>query len=528
MGIKELFRPPKVVLAVEGKVQPPGALSAVGSDADTGLFKSLSPDYLWNPPYGKPRHDDVVLERKLCRNAYIASIVWTFANEVSTTDFEIVVKSQYVKEGKPVRDFEKDQRRILDFFDNPNGNDESFGMLLQKVVTDILEVEAGVLVKVFNLKGEMVQLVSSDGATFLKNPDPHGYYGNRDEIIPFTTIQYDPKEHRYINVPLYAGKEDLLKYNVSDRAAYFQYGSYVGFPVPFGRREVLYMSRNPRTDSTYALPAAAILGDVLYTLIYGSGYNNAFYTNNNLPDGILEMVGANFDQMQAWKEQYEKNFVVKDSFGNKVKKFFKLHVTNSPSKFTPFMLEPQVMQVLEQQQWFIKLVWATFGIPGEEMGFTDSTHGKAVGEGQTAVHKRKAIMPLLRLIEYHVNTQIMSEFGVPELEFKFKCFDVDEEIKKQTLYGLQLQNNLVTPNELRALEGKPPIEGETGDLTNSEREKESQEAMLDAKTPPGQKTNVRKEEAALAGPLDALYDAAEKELLEAVSSLDNDMLGRIR
>lgn len=514
-----------VLVTVEGKAQ---AVSAIGL-SEEGVIKTLSPDYLWKPPYGIPRYDDVVLERQLCRTAYIASIVWTLAQEVGTTDFEIRVKKQFMKDGKPVRDFSKDQERITEFFDNPNGNEESMGQLLQKVVTDILEIESGVLVKVFNQKGEMVQLMAVDGGTILKNPDEHGYFGNRDEFIPFTSVQYDPKERRYKQVQLFNGGKDLDAFNVKDRAAYFQFGNYIGFPIPFGRREIVYMSRNARTDLSYALPAAAILGDVLYTLIYGSAYNNAFYTNNNMPDGILEMVGSLEPQMKSFKEQFETKFIVKDGFGNKIKKFFKIHITNTPTKFTPFMIDPATMQVLQQQEWFIKLVWACFGIPGEEMGFTDSTHGKAVGEGQTAVHKRKAIAPLLRLIEYHMNTQVMPEFGVKELEFAFKQVDIDEEIKKQSLYALQLQNNLKTPNEIRAEEGLPPIDHELGNKTGMEKEQEQfeQQTAADKQNKPEQKS-VASEEQALADPLDDFYREAEQKLLEAVEDLDKNMLERIR
>lgn len=508
---------------------------------ETAIIKPLSPDYLWNPPYGRPRYDDVVLERNLCKTAYIKSIVWTLANEVATTDYEIVPKKQYVKNGVPVRDFSKDQERILEFFDNPNGNDENLNMLLQKVTTDILEIESGVIVKVFNPAGQMVQLLAVDGATILKNPDEHGYYGNRDDIIPFTSVVYDSKQGRYVQTPSFrlnskeSYKEDLDRFNVKDRAAYFQFGHYVGMPIPFGKREIVYMSRNPRTDTTYAYPPAAILGDVLYTLIYGSSYNNAFYTNNNLPDGILTLLGAQEQQLRSFKEQFENKFVVKDSFGNSVKKFFKLHVTASPVDFKPFMLEPAVMQVLEQQQWFIKLVWACFGIPGEEMGFTDSTGSKNVSESQTAVHKRKAIQPILRLIEYHINSQIMPEFGVKELEFKFKSFDLDEEIKKQTLYQLQMQNNIITPNEIRALEGKQSL-GTEGNKTSMERQAEqfamNNDALRnnqDSAAGDVQKKSLpSKEEQDMKGPLDDLYDEVEQQLLTSIAALDNDVLGRLR
>lgn len=526
-SLKTFFRQTPIITTAEIKNNAVSELAS--GDSERGVIKTLSPDYLWNPPYGKPRYDDVVLERKLCKNAYIYSIIATLSDEVSTAEYDICVKKQYMKDGVPTGDYEGKRQEIMNFFDNPNGNDESFNTLLKKVTTDILEIESGVFVKVFTPAGKMVQLMAGDGATFLKNPDLHGYYGNRDDFIPFTTIQYDQKEHRYVQVPTFKEEKDLSAYNVSERAAYFQYGQYVGFPVPFGKREIVYISRNVRTDATYARPPVQILGDVLYTLVYGSGYNNAFYTNNNLPDGILEMVGSLPEQVKSFKEQYENNFVVKDAYGNKIKKFFKMHITNSPTKYTPFLQSPQVMQVLEQQAWFVKLVWACFQIPGDEMGFTDSTNGKNVGDGQAKVHKRKAIEPLLRLLEYHINTQIMTEFGTPELEFKFKTFDLEEELLKQQLYQLQLANNLTTINEIRMLEGKAPLDG--GDETTAQRteRQQNEQALLNKKDDfsPNTKSHVP-EENILTDSLTDYYKGIEESMQQELERLDNDLLGKLR
>jgi hypothetical protein len=520
----------------ENTAQPPPGKQTAASileNTEAGLFKAYAPDYLYNPPYGRPRKDDVILLRNLCKNAYVQSIVWTMGDEVAHTEYEIGYKKQYIKEGKPTIDKQADIDAITTFFDNPNGNDESFNLILKKTVTDILEMEAGVWNKVFDGKGKFQQLFAIDGATILKNPDQYGYYGNRDELVPWFSFQWDETSHQYFKVPVFKDAKDLDRYSMKDRAAYFQYGNYIGFPVPFGRREIVYISRNPRTDSTYARPPAAILGDVLYTLLYGSSYNNAFYVNNNVPDGVISIMNANANEIEAFKEQFYNTYRVKDTYGNRVKQFFKMPFTNTEVKFTPFLLDPAVMQILEQQGWFIKLVWACFGVTPDEMGFTDSTGSKNVSNQQSNIVKRKSIEPLLRLLEYHINTQVMSEFNCPELEFKFHERDLDDDLKKYQLYQLQLSTNMATVNELRSREGLAPLAD--GDKTASEKQADQFQQGLEAKPSPfGGKAeeksapaSVKPEETAIKEPLIDFYDEAGKEITALIRTLDNETLSKV-
>lgn len=542
MELKNLFRGRKATTKENTAQPPPQGQNAgqIAIDSENALFKAFAPDYLYNPPYGRPRKDDIVLLRNLCKNAYVQSIVWTLSDEVSHTEFDIVLKKQFIKAGKPEVDKHDEAQRILEWFQNPNGNEESFNQILKKVVTDILELDSGVMVKVFNGKGQFQQLYAVDGGTILKNPDQYGYYGHRDEFLPWFTFQWDEKTHQYFKVPIFKDAKDLDRYLMKDRAAYFQYGNYIGFPVPFGRREIVYVSRNPRTDSTYARPPAAILGDVLYTLIYGSSYNNAFYVNNNVPDGVISIMNASANEIEAFKEQFYNTYRVKDTYGNKVKQFFKMPFTNTEVKFTPFLLDPAVMQILEQQQWFIKLVWAVFGITPDEMGFTDASGSKNVSNQQNTIQKRKSVEPLLRLLEYHINTQVMPEFGVPELEFKFREFDLDEETKKYQLYQIMLATNMTTVNELRALEGKEPLAD--GDKTNSEKQaeqmsqnnpfggKNENDSQKEKNPPVEEKTapsSVASEEDAIKDPIVDFYDVAEEKIRGLIKELDNDQLSKV-
>lgn len=441
---------------------------------DSGIMKSYIPNFLYKPPFGYPRPFNAQLIRKLAKNGYVFSVVQTLADEISSKEWDIVVK-----EGHEGEISDEEMSNIRKWFYNPNPENESFSQLLKKMVTDILEVDAGVWVKVFNRGGEFTSIYARDGVTFLANPDPYGSIAHRADYIPRNNVFYAT-----FNSLTNANEKDspeTKKFNSTfgEAAAWYQYGWTMGaYPVPFGKREIVYVMRNPRTDSLYGRAPLEVLGEILYTLLYGSSYNLDFYLNNNMPEGIIQLVGANQETIKAFRERWERQFKKKDSFDNMRKQFFKYPVVNNDAKFTPFQLKPLEMEVIQQQEWFIKLFWACYGITSDEMGFTQDSN-KASANAQNVVVKRKVIAPLLKLIQYHINTQIIPEFGIEGIEFRFDEYDLEEDLKKHQLYQLQIGMGIKTP-EMVAEDLGVDIEK----LKKSKEEKRQQDMeMMQAKGP---------------------------------------------
>ena len=429
---------------------------------DTGYIKAfVSNDFLYKPPYGYPRYVDIPTIRALAKSPYVFMVTSTIIDEIGAIDWDIVPidRSEPDKdesEADIVEDYTapkidiaqvKRIKEVKEFFNNPNGNAESFNFLIRAAVRDILEIDAGIWVKVFNRAGKMVQLFARDGGTFLKNPDIHGYLGNRSAYVPMPG-QFEDEESKKV---FYAN-------TVVQSAAYFQYGWVAMMPIPFGTREIVYMMRNSRSDSIYGRSAVEILQDVLQTLIYGSTYNLDYFVNNNMPDGVIQLLGANQEQMNAFRERFEQQFKTKDTWGNWRKIFHKFPISNSEVKFTPFALKPQEMAIIEQQTWFTKLVWSCFGVTPSELGYTESSN-RATEMVQSKVFKRKAIRPMLRILEYHINTQIIPEFGYDDIEFKFNDYDVNEDLERHKLFEIQLRSGVKTVNEVREELGLHAVEG---------------------------------------------------------------------
>jgi len=270
-----------------------------------GIHKAYIPEFLYKPPFGYPRKENLPLIRQLAKNPYIFSVIKTLADEAASTDWDI----NYKEGVDPTPAMDKVREKMLDFFDNPNNNKESFQHILRAVIRDISELDSGIIVKTFNRKGELVELYARDGASFLKNPDMFGYIGNRAEFVMPDTSYYSvspesPDMQATIN-------NYSLKYK--EVAAYFQYGTTAyALPVPFGRREIIYIMQNPLSDSVYGRSPIQILADIITTLVYGANYNLDFYMNNNMPEGIISLMGANKDQITAFRERFDAQFREKD------------------------------------------------------------------------------------------------------------------------------------------------------------------------------------------------------------------------
>jgi len=491
---------------------------------DAGIFKSYIPKFLYKPPFGYPREENIPMIKVFAKNPYVYSVIRLIQEEAANAKWELVIEN----DGDEITlELEEKKKEIKNFFKNPNGNKEGWSHIIKTATRDILEVDSGVWVKVFNLMEEMVQIFARDGGSFLKNPDIHGYIGNRDDIIfPSTELQTmvqgDPNSIKYYDLAF------------KNKAAYFQYGWVTAsMPIPFGKREIVYFMQNPRGDSIYGTSPIAILADVILTLVYGSQYNLDFYMNSNMPEGIISLLDAKNDQIKAFRDRFNEAFTKEDtSTGFKRKQGYKVPIVNTKTEFIPFQMSAREMEIIAQQEWFTKIVWMCFGISADDMGFTEDSN-KAVSESQSKKYAKKAVKPILNLIAERINMEILPEFGVTELAFQFDDYDLDEDIRKHTLYASQIGMGIKTP-EMVAIEEKIDV----SELKRTQQENDDREVDKNKKMNEGgfngfDKTDKKADvKAKLGGELEKeltkqVEDNAKK-ILNALDTIDKGALQNVQ
>ena len=139
-----------------------------------GMPKSYIPNFYYRPPFGYPRFEDLFYYRNLAASIYVDMCETAIIDEVTSIDWTIVAEDQ---DGNEVPGKEEEIEKVKSFFNNPNTNPgESWETLIRMMLPDLLELNSGVMVKTFNMFGEMVELVARDGSAFTKNPDMFGMY----------------------------------------------------------------------------------------------------------------------------------------------------------------------------------------------------------------------------------------------------------------------------------------------------------------------------------------------------------------
>jgi len=458
-------------------IKPKGTSTVTAfEETRDGLPKAYMPNFYYRAPFGYPRYKDLNYYRQLAASIYVDMCVTAIIDEVCSVEWDIVAED---RAGNEVPGKEKDVERIQEFFYNPNTNKESWEMIVRMMLPDLLELNSGIMVKIFNMFGEMVEICSRDGMAFTKNPDPYGFYTTRADLILMKNILGEGEtQTQQMDYPAIQAEMDAV--DAQAEGAYFQYGFNTGArPIPFGRREIVWFEKKVRTDNLYGRSSMEILAKTVQTLIYAVESQLEYFNDNSIPPGVLGLEGMSGEDLKAFGQQWVQQQKVQDSLGNWKRANHKLPMVNKMPKFERLGFTNQELELIESQKWWSKLVWGAFGITATELGFTEDAKGAANQIVQTSVAKKRIIYPLLRLIEYHVNTEIIPEFGVEGIRYKYKIFDVDEEVKKWGLYKLQTESDLKTVNEVRNAEGLDELEGgdETGSMRNDRQQAEDRAAF---------------------------------------------------
>ena len=437
------------------KLKPPTGKVPENSDFDVDteeitvksqpLIKGYMPYYIYQPPFGYPRLDlNIGVIKQLGRSPYVMAVKRAIIDRITSLPWDIVL-AEGVEE---TPELTEKKLKYKKFFRNPNRNKESIEDLTRKILFDVFDYDAGVMVKVFNLMGEFDQVLTFPGQTFLINPDSHNYIGGRaDYVSPMYTPMPDNEQMR----PAYYAQ-------YGNKAAYFQYSYTAGaMPIPFGKREVIYFMLNPQSDMPYGIAPVQILQEVLLLLIYGERYNLDEFTSN-IPAGILSLMNAKSKQIKSIRQKMD-NFLLEydPQLQSWRKKEFKIPISNVESSFTTFKIPSKNLEIIAGQRWFWKIVFACFGLNSDEMGDTEDSN-KAVSRSQDSKIPKRALLPITKMLEYKYTTELLWELDPEHIfEFKYIQTDIQEDLAFADLLTKKL--SWASVNEVRELDKLPPKTG---------------------------------------------------------------------
>ena len=314
---------------------------------------------------------------------------------------------------------------------------QNMPVLLSKFVQDILEVDAGVIVKVPSkkLENKLVVLNCKDGAAFTKELDKYGRLGVR-RPVSFEVNGRNVRETNYFT-------------------GYWMYSTNVN-PIPFNPSEIVYTMMYPRSDSPYGESPVENLKVYLNTLVRSMSNRLTFYKEGGMPSGIMgfeEMSGTEWKKWTAW---YEENIKGQPH---------KVVQAGKKPFWIPFSATSKDMQFLEEQHWFHKLTFTLFGVPPAVVGFLEEVP-KATIKEQREIYLRDTLYPLLKTVETAFNVGVIPDilFGlnhdpdvIPDVQFNFDLTNEIEQERLLEVHEKELKTGLTTVNRILEKEGKDKV-----------------------------------------------------------------------
>ncbi|MCW3994914.1 MAG: phage portal protein [Candidatus Bathyarchaeota archaeon] len=379
----------------------------------------------------------------MCRNKILADVLGT--------QCEIIPLS---KEGrdKPTAEAETHAKEASDwFFNRVNDNGESPYTLIAKALGDLIDLDAGVIIKEYSrVSKQLVQLHARDGAAFLQVRNRYRRLGEK------TSVQWDNF------------------YAENYKVGYWE-NPYSGEPIPWEPHEVVYMIGHPRTDIYYGTSPFTVLRVINSALLHNEEFYNELMVNGAIGSiGISSTQNMQTTVFEQWRERINK--ILRGS------NMIKTITADSDTKFTPLGHNLRDMLWNETREEYRNLTMAVFGLTSAALGFSNTSRGNSEKnvESQKALYIRMGLFPRLKTLEWYINNQILSEFfrdetlelddgtfkhghigkwaGKPQdIFFRFKLFDPIGYKQQLEIDEQELKLGLKTHNDILKSRGYSPV-----------------------------------------------------------------------
>ena len=381
-------------------------------------------DYTGANQYVTP--NSVRLSDDECINFFRFS-VWVNAtiNRIVADVVKVPAVVKVRNQALPTERQKRRMKKVQNFLDNPNDNDESFADIREKVVRDLMIIGRGAMEKVFDEDGLL------------------------QEVYSMVTKNVKIRSDEYGNIP----KDRAYK---MERVSTSQFGpngnsSGTSQPVYFARDEVIYMIYQPVSWSLYGHKTMDTIAQAVATDMLRDAYNSVFFTNNGEASGILSMEGLSRTELKRFKQYMQAQH----------KGALNAHRTmavNVPVKWIQTAVTNRDMQFQEYGAELRGKIFAAYGMQPIIMGVLDGSTGRLNSEQQVQAYKDGAIQPILRKESYAYTQEICWDgFGFDDLEIVFPAIDLLDAKTQADIDRLDASGAIITVNEIRARRKLPPV-----------------------------------------------------------------------
>lgn len=227
-----------------------------------------------------------------------------------------------------------------------------------------------------------------------------------------------------------------------------------GEMIPITKEEIIHFKRfNPvnRYRGMGTVQASALAIDIDN---YSGQFNRNFFFNAAVPSAVLKTSG------EMTQEQYERLKAEWESRYTGTHNAHRLAILQNGLEYQSIQMSQKDMEFLEQRRFSRDEILAIFRVPKTILGIADDVN-RANAETSDYVFARRVIKPRMNFLVNRLNESLLPMFGMDDTRWRFTFVDPvqenrDQEIKENTA-SLTLGSAWMTPNEVRAEEGLPPI-----------------------------------------------------------------------
>lgn len=336
-------------------------------------------------------------------------------------------KSKRLKERDPdkYRDQQKRLQWLKEFFTHPS-NYEDYDSFVRKLLTDVL------------VYGDSYFEAVWAEFEYGKLPVEIG-------VIPADTIELDLDEHGIVESYWQA-------YNTLNQ-------------VEFTLDECFRLCLHPRSWNPYGLSPIEVAYIQITSDLSANQYNADVFSKNNIPPGILTILGVSKAEFQRLTAQLRG--VSADNPHN----IHVMQAQRSEDGAKKLIEYVPLQQGTNREMQYVELLTNTvnrccmaYGVSASQIGFTEQVTGgigSGVAETQVDLTQNKGVAPLLQLVSRSF-TRLIETIGWTDLEFGFTQDGTPAQQKEREDDRADLQIGAMTVNEYRAKLGKGAVDW--GDL----------------------------------------------------------------
>lgn len=229
-------------------------------------------------------------------------------------------------------------------------------------------------------------------------------------------------------------------------------------PLEHEELVVLRYPGSNRSDRVYPLSPAMQVKEWLELLSDSTTHHGRYYSDSELPPGLLSVREATDTDIANIREE------IQAAKGDPRA----APTVGADARWIEIGGSAVDLDVIQEQQWFIQLVAAAFGLPKTELGLVEDVNRNTAESQLSIVHKR-VTKPIAESIGQALSRQLLPQFDLyrqldQPFDVALKFSDPRQERAHERFIRERYQQNLATYREAREAIG----EGEADDDTTVE------------------------------------------------------------